>query len=73
MSESGVSLDEFAEIKQTDGSTREEIVEPLTNYFIARAQKDFNERNSYLGGIFTATNRNLDGNFSELHKAAYTG
>ena len=68
-----ITANEFAEIKQTDGNTREEIVEPLTNYFVARAQKDFNERNSYLGGIFTATNRNLDGNFSELHKAAYTG
>ncbi|QOD59609.1 carbohydrate binding family 9 domain-containing protein [Polaribacter haliotis] len=68
-----VTANEYAEIKQTDGKTREEIVEPLTNYFVARAQKDFNERNSYLGGIFTATNRNLDGNFTELHKAAYTG
>ena len=68
-----VTANEFAEIKQTNGETREEIVEPLTNYFVTRAQKDFNERNSYLGGIFTATNRNLDGNFSELHKAAYTG
>ena len=68
-----VTSNEFAEIKQTDGKTREEIVEPLTNYFVARAQKDFNERNSFIGGIFTATNRNLDGNFTELHKAAYTG
>ncbi|QTD39009.1 carbohydrate binding family 9 domain-containing protein [Polaribacter batillariae] len=68
-----VTANEYAEIKQTDGNTREEIVEPLTNYFVARAQKDFNERNSYLGGIFTATNRNLNGNFTELHKAAYTG
>ena len=64
---------EFAEVRDTDGGTRDEIVEPLTNYFVARVQKDFNERNSYLGGIFTATNRNLNGNFSELHKAAYTG
>jgi hypothetical protein len=68
-----VTSNEFAEIKEVDGQTREEIVEPLTNFFVARAQKDFNERNSYLGAIFTATNRNLDGDFSELHKAAYTG
>ncbi|MCL7754034.1 DUF5916 domain-containing protein [Polaribacter sp. Z022] len=68
-----VTANEYAEIRQTDGDTREEIVEPLTNYFVARAQKDFNDRNSYVGGIFTATNRNLDGNFEELHKAAYTG
>jgi hypothetical protein len=68
-----VTANEFSQIRQVDGETREEIVEPLTNYFVGRAQKDFNERNSFIGGIFTATNRNLDGNFSELHKAAYTG
>ncbi|MBL4604907.1 MAG: carbohydrate binding family 9 domain-containing protein, partial [Flavobacteriaceae bacterium] len=68
-----VTANEFAKIRQVDGATRKEIVEPLTNYFVARAQKDFNERNTFIGGIFTATNRSLDGSFSELHKAAYTG
>ncbi|MEE9408441.1 MAG: DUF5916 domain-containing protein [Polaribacter sp.] len=68
-----LTANEFAEIRETSGATRKEIVEPLTNYFVARAQKDFNERNSFIGGVFTATNRNLDGNFSKLHKAAYTG
>jgi hypothetical protein len=68
-----VTANEYSEIREVDGSTRKEIVEPLTNFFVARAQKDFNERNSFIGGIFTATNRNLDGNFNELHKAAYTG
>lgn len=67
-----VTANEFAEIRQVNGNTREEIVEPLTNYFVTRVQKDFNERNSYIGGIATATNRNLDGNFNELHKSAYT-
>ena len=68
-----VTANEYATIKQVNGNTREEIVEPLTNYFVGRAQKDFNERNSFIGGIFTATNRNLNDNFNELHKAAYTG
>jgi hypothetical protein len=68
-----VTANEFATVKQTNGTTRKEIVEPLTNYFVTRVQKDFNERNSFIGGIFTATNRNLNGNFKELHKAAYTG
>ena len=68
-----VTGNEFAEIREVNGSTREEIVEPLTNYFVTRVQKDFNERNSFIGGIFTATNRHLDGNFNELHKAAYSG
>ena len=68
-----VTGNEYAEIRQTDGSSREEIVEPLTNYFVTRVQKDFNERNSFVGGIFTATNRHLNGDFNELHKAAYAG
>lgn len=67
-----VTANEYATIRQDDGSEREQIVEPMTNYFVARAQKDFNERNSFIGGIFTATNRHLNGNFNELHKAAYT-
>ncbi|PQB08312.1 hydrolase [Polaribacter filamentus] len=68
-----VTSNEYTEIREVNGKTRKEIVEPLTNFIVTRAQKDFNKRNSFIGGIFTATNRNLDGNFSELHKAAYTG
>lgn len=67
-----LTANEFATIRQTDENEREEIVEPMTNYFVARAQKDFNQRNSFIGGIFTATNRFSDGNFTELHKDAYT-
>lgn len=67
-----ITANEYAKV-YNNGTEREEIVEPLTNYVVVRAQKDFNERNSFIGGIFTATNRNLDGNFNNLHKAAYTG
>ena len=67
-----ITANEFATVRQVDGETRKEIVAPLTNYFVGRAQKDFNKRNSFVGGIVTATNRNLAGNFSELHNAAYT-
>ena len=52
---------------------REVIVEPLTNYFVSRVQKDFNDRNSFIGGIFTATNRNLTSNLEFLHRSAYSG
>ncbi|MFP2996876.1 DUF5916 domain-containing protein [Spongiivirga sp. MCCC 1A20706] len=61
----------FAEV-DNNGERRKELVEPLTNYLVVRAQKDFNERNSFIGGIFTATNRNLEG-LDFLRKAAYTG
>ncbi len=62
-------LDNLDEI----GEEREEIVEPLTNYFVGRLQKDFNENNSYIGGIFTSTNRKIEGNLNYLHENAYTG
>lgn len=62
----------FAELNN-NGQEREELVEPLTNYLVARAQKDFNERNSYIGGIFTATNRDLEPSLSFLRQAAYSG
>ena len=79
-----VTAKEYAEIKLSDdenyldgleevGEKREEIVEPLTNYMVGRLQKDFNNNNTYIGGIFTATNRKLEGNLDFLHENAYSG
>jgi len=48
-------------------------VEPLTNYFVGRLQKDYNEGNTSFGGMFTATNRRIDQKqLGFLNKAAYT-
>lgn len=54
---------------------REKIdVEPLTNYFIGRLQKDFNKGITKFGGMFTAVNRNIeDAAMDNLHKSAYSG
>ena len=79
-----VTAKEFAEIELSDddnflddldevGEAREEIVEPLTNYLVGRLQKDFNDNNTYIGGIFTSTNRKIEGNLDFLHESAYTG
>jgi hypothetical protein len=68
-----VTQEEFAEI-DANGTRREEVIEPLTNYFLTRLQKEYNNSNTIVGGIFTATNRNLtDTNITSLHNAAYTG
>jgi len=68
-----VTNEAFAEV-DSNGNRRKILVEPTTNYFVSRVQKDFNDRNSYIGGIFTATNRNLQGDeLSFLHQSAYTG
>ena len=55
-----------------NGDRREEVVEPLANYFVGRLQKDINEGQTVIGGIFTAVNRG-DGLEDILHKSAYTG
>ncbi|WP_127136495.1 DUF5916 domain-containing protein [Flagellimonas oceanensis] len=69
-----VTAKRTATILNGNGDTRKEMVEPLTNYFVGRLQKDFNQRNSYIGGIFTATNREqIPEQLNFLHDAAYTG
>jgi len=64
---------EYARID--DGITRQKaLVEPMTNYFVGRLQKDFNNKNSYIGGMFTSTNRKLeDDELDFLHQSAYSG
>jgi hypothetical protein len=58
----------------TIGGRTFQTVEPFTNYFLGRVQKDFNEGKTLLGGIFTSTNRNLDENLSQImHRDAYSG
>jgi hypothetical protein len=57
-----------------DGRTDRMIVEPLTNYTIARVQKDFNKGTSILGGMFTSTTRSITENqLKYLPSSAYTG
>ncbi|MBD0850030.1 DUF5916 domain-containing protein [Maribacter arenosus] len=68
-----VTAKKYATI-DTNGQRRKEVVEPLTNYFVGRLQKDFNDRNSFIGGIFTATNRDrLTEDLDFLHRSAYSG
>ena len=58
----------------SSGESRNESVEPLTNYLIARVQKDFNEGNTLLGGIVTSTNRFIkDSQLEFMNHNAYTG
>ena len=68
-----VTAEEKAEIDLT-GDRRHETVEPLTNYFVGRLQKDFNKGKTTLGGMFTAVNRDIGtAELDFLHKAAYSG
>lgn len=68
-----VTSREFAEIDSL-GFKRQQIVEPLTNYFVARAQQDIHKGNTVVGGMFTATNRKIeDPVLNHLREDAYSG
>jgi hypothetical protein len=56
------------------GVRRKETVEPLTNYFVGRIQKDFKKGETVLGGIVTAVNRDISNpELLYLPSSAYTG
>ena len=68
-----VTAAEKAEIDH-EGVRSFETVEPLTNYSVARLQKDYGEGKTSIGGIVTAVNRKIDGtSLNYLRSAAYTG
>jgi len=69
----GLTAEEKARVED-NGVRSEEIVEPLTNYFVARIQQDFHHGNTILGGMFTSTNREKSSpELDFLHRSAYTG
>jgi hypothetical protein len=49
------------------------ILEPLTNYAVARVRKDMRGGSSSVGAALTAVNRSIDGTKLALHDQAYTG
>ncbi len=55
-----------------NGQKRKEVVEPLTNYFVGRLQKDNKNGNTIIGGIITGVNRE-NGLNDILHRSAYSG
>lgn len=68
-----VTANEYAETDSL-GHRSKHLIEPMTNYFVARAQQDINKGNTIVGGMFTATNRDVkDTQLDWLHDAAYSG
>lgn len=57
-----------------NGERSEELVEPLTNYFVGRFQQDFKQGNTVIGGVLTSVRRDLDDPaLSNLHRSAHSG
>lgn len=54
---------------------KKEVVEPLSNYLVMRAKKDFNNGKTTIGGFFDAANRDLSTESLKglLRKEAYIG
>ncbi len=56
------------------GKERDQTVEPLSNYFVGRVQKDWNKGNTMLGGIVTSAHRWIrDGALNFMPGDAVTG
>ena len=62
---------ENAEVTK-EGAESKYPVEPFTNYVVARVEQDIDKGNTVVGGIFTATNRDIN-NFITLPASAYSG
>lgn len=68
-----VTQEEMAKI-DSEGHERKVTIEPWTNYYATRLQKDFNQGQTIIGGMVTATNRFIqDSTLDYLSDAAYTG
>ncbi|MFO7998690.1 MAG: DUF5916 domain-containing protein [Bacteroidales bacterium] len=68
-----VTAEEKAEIDLL-GQRSFETIEPMTNFFVGRVQKDFREGNTILGGMVTSVHRKVDERLSrQMHRAAYSG
>jgi hypothetical protein len=69
-----VTAEETASVTTGQGVDLEKPVEPLSNYAVARIQKDFREGRSAVGFIGTAANRNPEvANALLLRTGAYAG
>jgi hypothetical protein len=71
---SALTAEESATLRDSIGNrTGESVVEPLTHHFVGRLEKDYDNGNHTIGGIFTAVNRRLTDETDFLRTAAYVG
>ncbi|HMB71212.1 MAG TPA: DUF5916 domain-containing protein, partial [bacterium] len=69
----GLTAKEEATVEQ-NGTRQNVTVEPRTNYFVGRVQRDFDRGDTRLGAMVTAVNRRIDDSQVDfLHESAYTG
>ena len=66
---------EHARYRDPFGATQRALVEPLTNYFIGRVNRELRRGQTQIGGIVTSTNRDLasDARANQLRDDAFSG
>ncbi|MGH7502639.1 MAG: DUF5916 domain-containing protein [Longimicrobiales bacterium] len=70
-----LTSEESARAVDDQGQFGDYVVEPMANYFAARAEKNMRQGQTTAGAIVTAVNRNLSGSVLEdaLRSSAYAG
>jgi len=69
-----LTAEEHGKFLYKSKSSNDEVIEPLTNYSVARIQKDFRNGQTTFGGIFTSTFRDIkDEDLEFLRDRAVTG
>jgi hypothetical protein len=68
-----LTAEEEAAVVDADGNSHSDVVEPRTNYLIARLARDFRDGQSQVGFFGTAVNRKLPDNLQWLRSDAYSG
>lgn len=69
-----LTASEYAKITDQYGNEQTTMVEPMTNYVVARVQKGYKAGNTVIGGMLTSTSRFIeDANLEFLPDKAYTG
>jgi hypothetical protein len=70
-----VTAEEEARFQNTGGATERFAVEPMANYFVGRARREWRGGQTFFGSILTSVHRNLtiDAQRNAMHDAAYAG
>ena len=62
----GLTARTYATAFNEEGTEKELVVSPLSNYLASRIKRDFNEGNTVVGGVFSLVNRFSSDSVSEL-------
>lgn len=61
-----VTREEKAQVRNDNSDIEKIVVEPLSNYFTARAEQEINEGNTKIGGMITSTNRIIKEDYLQI-------